>query len=51
VPHLLVWDERVEHADCVGPAADARDDRVGEAAHLVQHLKGREGEESKLFRG
>mmetsp|Transcript_16910 Transcript_16910/g.33079 ORF Transcript_16910/g.33079 Transcript_16910/m.33079 type:complete len:488 (-) Transcript_16910:324-1787(-) len=39
--NLLVRDEGVEHADGVGSAADARDDRVGQPANLLEHLRTR----------
>ena len=37
----LVVEERVEHADRVGAAADARDDGVGQPADLVEQLRAR----------
>lgn len=36
--HLVVVDERIEDARRVGPAADARDDRIGQLPHVTQAL-------------
>ncbi len=36
--HALVVEERVEHADGVGAAADAGDHRIGKTAFHLQHL-------------
>ena len=47
-PHVAVVEERVEDADRVAAAADARDDRVGQPAGLLEDLRARLAADHRL---